>query len=357
MAANYGLLNNIATGLREGLVTYQTLSNMKNQQRQNDLLMQMQMKEKGYELTPSGELQQNLYGQGLDKLKQQQLAEELNLLNASSPKSKVYGQIFRESLKESFPTAAEGLDLSEGILSPKDYQSLLPIFKQDLATRLAMSNMAINQAKASSLSRPSAALTPGQKAADVAFGKSYSDWNAEGGRTTVEKNLGLLQDSINELKQPGEITGGLSTKIPGFKSDVAQSELNPQMLQVRDKARTAIQTSLRPILGAQFAAIEGEQIMNRAFDPKLNDEQNAQRLQAEFNAIQAMANDRDNAARYYEENGTLAGYKPATERSKGLISDSDSSEKVKVKDKQGKLYMLPKNQLKDALSQGYEEVK
>src|SRR5574343_1369352 len=47
MAANYGLLNNIATGLREGLVTYKTLSNMKNQQRQNDLLMQMQMKEKG----------------------------------------------------------------------------------------------------------------------------------------------------------------------------------------------------------------------------------------------------------------------------------------------------------------------
>ena len=57
MAANYGFLNNIATGLREGLNTYQTISNMKQNQKQVELQNKFYMKQQGLMQDPeTGEL-------------------------------------------------------------------------------------------------------------------------------------------------------------------------------------------------------------------------------------------------------------------------------------------------------------
>lgn len=154
------------------------------------------------------------------------------------------------------------------------------------------------------------AVTPGQKSTDTTFGKEYADYQAGGGRATVDKNLGLLSGAIKDLEAPGELSGGISGAAP----EIAQDYVNPKLASVRDKVRSAIQGTLKQVLAGQYTEREGQDIFNRAFNPRLSDEENVRRAKAELQSLTNMAADKDAAARYFEQKGTLNGFRPAQKK-------------------------------------------
>lgn len=98
--------------------------------------------------------------------------------------------------------------------------------------------------------------------------------------------------------------------------EYAQDAFNKQGAAVRDKIRTAIQASLKQILGGQFTQKEADAMFSRAYNPRMSDEENIKRATAELNSLRAMADAKEASGKYFEDHGTLRGYK-ATQR--GLI--------------------------------------
>lgn len=242
--SNYGLIGNIAGGIRETMNQYQTMQNMKRQKKMMGLLQGVQ------ENPITGEMD----------------------------------------------------------FTPEQKQ------KRDLEMRLLQSQIAKNyRGRADELD-----LTPGQKAADTTFGKEYADYGAGGGSATIDKNMGLLRGAIDKLEGKGGSkveTGGLSGYLPEWGQDLVASDV----ANVRDDIRSAIQTSLKQILGGQYTEREGKAIFERAFNPRLSSADNVKKAQAELAALESMAGQKDQAIRYFEKNGTLTGFKPM-----GLLKKKES---------------------------------
>lgn len=210
-------------------------------------------------------------------------------------------------------------------------------------------------------------LSPGEKKADQEFAKDAAEYYYGGGKATVEKNLGKLESAVQKLEQDGELGGGLSAYLP----DVVDDAVNPERAAVRDDIRSAIQASLKQILGAQFTEKEGQAIFERAFNPRLSDAENARRVRAELNAIKRMADQKDKALAYFRDNRTLRGFKPDTslmtaqtqaepsrtrEGGGGMVEPAayaDSGDKVRVSNG-SETYMIDMSDLPDAMEDGFE---
>lgn len=149
-------------------------------------------------------------------------------------------------------------------------------------------------------------LTKGQEAVDRAFGKEYADYQAGGGSADVEKQLKQLDQVANELSQPGnDYTGPMVGLIP----EKARAFSNQAAVDAKNKVEEVAQRNLRLVLGAQFTQVEGERLIARAYNPSLDPSVNAARVKALADQIRTAAKAKEDAARYFEENGTLAGWK------------------------------------------------
>ena len=61
-------------------------------------------------------------------------------------------------------------------------------------------------------------------------------------------------------------------------------------------------------MGAQFTEKEGERLIQRAYNPKLSEAENARRIGALADSVQESLEAKRAAAEYFEQNGTLRGY-------------------------------------------------
>lgn len=148
-------------------------------------------------------------------------------------------------------------------------------------------------------------LSPGELAIDKAFAKDYVDWTT-GGFADVEKNLTQLKDVELRLKSGKEnLTGPVIGKTP----DIIKNVANPAAIEVRDEVQEVVQRNLRLILGAQFTEREGEKLIARAYNENLDESVNAKRVSRLVKSIQEAAQAKQQAVDYYNENGTLKGFK------------------------------------------------
>lgn len=199
------------------------------------------------------------------------------------------------------------------------------ITEDPTAMKMLMARM-----RAKALSGPSAGL----ESADKTMGKEYVDYSAGGGAATTASNLGLLQGAVNKLKHVDVGPGGVEkpiknddsySGISGYFPEFVQDFVNSRGSSVRDDIRSAIQNTLKQVLGAQYTEREGERIFARAYNPRLNDEENARRAGNVLSQLQAMASQKDAAAKHFERFHTLEGFKGATalespiQESPGLI--------------------------------------
>jgi hypothetical protein len=182
-------------------------------------------------------------------------------------------------------------------------------------------------------------LTPAEKVVDQKFGKEYNDFVNGGGINTVEKNLKMLDDAIKLIKDSpdGDTTG----KMVGLADKAGTlSYTHPKAAEAKDLIGGVAQSNLRQVLGGQFAAKEGEQLLARAYNPAQPKKDNLNRLNALREQIANTAEAKSNAAMYYQDNGTLKGFKgvgaavdkPATETKEKKTRTLKSGKVVTIED-------------------------
>lgn len=181
------------------------------------------------------------------------------------------------------------------------------------------------------------ALTPGEEAVDRAFAKTYSEEFASGGIADAEKNLAQLEAVTAELTAiaKGESNENLTGPLLGRSPDFLKSITNQKSLDVRDRVEEVVQRNLRVILGAQFTEEEGKRLIARAYNPNLDEAANAERLKNLTTAMKAALNAKKEAAKYWEENGTLSGYKGSAIMSLSDIEGAIENPPTDLKSKYG----------------------
>jgi hypothetical protein len=151
---------------------------------------------------------------------------------------------------------------------------------------------------------------PGEIARDKEFGKEVADWRAGGGFAAVSRQLGQLGAGVDALDAAAAKGGGsrISGPIVGSLSDGINSFINPEAINTREVIEESIQSSLRKVLGAQYTQLEGEALLRRTFNPRLDEKTNATRARRVMHQLKTMAAVKDDAANYFEEHGTLRGW-------------------------------------------------
>ncbi len=146
-------------------------------------------------------------------------------------------------------------------------------------------------------------LTEGQKARDREFGKEYVGWTG-GGQADAEKNLSQLEAQIQRLESGENLTGPVIGRQPRAIAEIA----TPGAVDVQEQVEEVVQRNLREILGAQFTEREGERLISRAFNPRLDEATNAARLRRLATQMRKAAEAKSAMASYFDQYGTLQGY-------------------------------------------------
>lgn len=168
-------------------------------------------------------------------------------------------------------------------------------------------------------------LNTAEKAVDTKFGKEYADYFAGGGINSLEKNVEELDRAIKIIEQSKE--GDTSGKVIGLADKTGQlTFVSPLAADVKDIIGGVAQSNLRQVLGGQFAAKEGEALLQRAYDTGQTKENNLKRLRALYSQASKTVEDKKAAAQYYEQFGTLKGFK-------GTGSSAKKEETPTTKDK------------------------
>lgn len=149
-------------------------------------------------------------------------------------------------------------------------------------------------------------LTPAQKAVDSKFAVEYNSFVNAGGASTVDKILKDL-DTVETALTSGSNITGRGVGIADYTGTLAY--VNPAAQRAKDLAGGVIQSNLRSILGGQFAQKEGAELLARAYNPAASQEDNLSRIRNLKAQIKEALAAKIESSRYYEENGTLAGYK------------------------------------------------
>jgi len=185
-------------------------------------------------------------------------------------------------------------------------------------------------------------LSPGQEAADKKFGDAYQEWTQQGGSATVQGNLDSLKEAMAALQADSTLTGGTLEKSPFGATDAVQARVKPNAFAVKQKIYEAIQATLKSTLGAQFTAKEGEDLLNRSYDPRLSTEQNVEKLQHTIKKIQDKVDAFNASAKYFEEHGgSLAGQGLAAQQAAkksgvgGLTPEQEARRQALLKKKAG----------------------
>lgn len=149
--------------------------------------------------------------------------------------------------------------------------------------------------------RPSTAVTK----VDEAFAKEYIDLTAGGALTDAQKAVSQLDQVYSDLSS-GE--KDLSGTLISLQPRAVLAITNPDALDARDQVEEVVQRNLRLILGAQFTEREGVRLIERAYNPALDESYNAIRVGRLFDQIRSAAKFKLAMVRHYEQNGTLEGF-------------------------------------------------
>lgn len=154
-------------------------------------------------------------------------------------------------------------------------------------------------------------LSPGRKAVDQAYAPQYVDWRTTGGvdmATQMAQTSRALQDMQGAIERGEELSGPLIGALPRGLAAI----VNPQAVDTREQVEEVVQRNLRAVLGAQFAQNEGQQLVSRAYNPQLDTKTNVLRVQKLFESLSQAAQAKEAMAVFFEENGTLMGYRGPT---------------------------------------------
>lgn len=143
--------------------------------------------------------------------------------------------------------------------------------------------------------------TIGQDGVDRAFAKEYNDWSS-GGQSLAKNELNKLQGLADRLKSGEVTTGGLTGIFPDRMTSNA-------VLSARADVTSTVMKSLRALLGAAFTEKEGERVIKATWNEADSTKNNIERIERLMSDLDGQAIAKDKKAKFYEENGTIQGFK------------------------------------------------
>lgn len=136
--------------------------------------------------------------------------------------------------------------------------------------------------------------------------KRKRDAESSGERVQAGLSVQQLNQIADSLEKTDTATGPIIGLFPKWVRDV----VTPEGSSLQDAAERIVQGGLRATLGGQFTQAEGDRFLARAYNPRLDEKQNAANLRTIAREIAAMQLDKDNALKYFQTNGTLEGFTP-----------------------------------------------
>lgn len=127
---------------------------------------------------------------------------------------------------------------------------------------------------------------------------------------TDKVQAGLSVQQLNQIADSLEKTDTATGPILGLLPKVLRDVITPQGASLQDSAERIVQGGLRATLGGQFTQAEGDRFLARAYNPRLDEKQNAVNMRTIAREIAAMQLDKKNALAYFQANGTLEGFTP-----------------------------------------------
>ena len=151
-------------------------------------------------------------------------------------------------------------------------------------------------------------LTPLETELDKKAADDLVQFTIGGGFSDVQKGLSQLNIAKQTLQQQPE--GKITGKLVGAQDDTGILKYtNPTAQDTKEQVQEIAQRNLKLILGPQFTAKEGEQLISRVYNPALPQSVNAQRLGLLEEQMLSAAKTKQEAVDYYNTNGTLKGFK------------------------------------------------
>lgn len=145
---------------------------------------------------------------------------------------------------------------------------------------------------------------PGLKALDETFAKTLDGTSATQ-LSAARQDAASVASVLEKLETGENLTGPLIGSIP----EELRALIYPESTQAQQLVEQVVQKNLRAILGGQFAQKEGEQLVKRAYNPKLKPEQNAARLRSLLLTLDAAAQSKQAQTDYFLNNNySLRGY-------------------------------------------------
>jgi hypothetical protein len=154
------------------------------------------------------------------------------------------------------------------------------------------------------------------KALDRDYVKEHNEFIG-GGSAQAAQGLSTLKFAYDQLSKPGHsdtLSGpyvGTVESIPYIGRGI-QDIVWPEGSDVRNMIEQTVQRSLRPILGAQFTEREGTNLLNRVFNPRLEEWRNARRLNYLVTQMEEAYKNKVAMADWFNTHHTLYGFKGKT---------------------------------------------
>ncbi len=188
------------------------------------------------------------------------------------------------------------------------------------------------------------ALTPGQKAVDDEFAKTFTGFNSTGGANNtnvamaqIDKVIAGLQNGLNiQTGQPpvdptvAPIHTGLDTDRAAFDNSghptLIGKAVDPDLIAAKSNVDGAVLPLLKPLFGSRVTNFDASSSMSSmGLNPTATTQENIAKLQSLKSRLAGAQDELYKAGDYFTKNGTLAGYGGATaenQQSGGNITQS-----------------------------------
>lgn len=160
------------------------------------------------------------------------------------------------------------------------------------------------------------ALSPGQKAVDDEFAKTFTTFNNSGGANNTNVALKQIDSVIGQL-QNGQLNTGRLAERAGFDAqghaNIAGRMIDPDVAVQKNNLDSAVTPLLKPLFGARITNFDASSMMNSmGLNPQATNEQNIAKLNDLKQRLLGGQQELYKAGSHFNQYGTLAGYGGAT---------------------------------------------
>lgn len=246
-------------------------------------------------------------GGGQSQASTQQILELMSNPYATDAQRMYLGEMLQRSMPKTREQQLQNLLLEAQIAAAQTPKDTRPARQKEYDWLVGM-GMTREEAMIESGDKPLVDMggpqTAGWEKIDENFAEEWTAWTQSGG-SDMGRQIAQLQNVLDQLDAGQEITGPAF----GLQPDILQAFLSPDALDAREQVEEVVQRNLRLILGAQFTENEGNRLIARAYNQKLDPKRNAVRLRALIQQMQAAFEAKNAMVEYFTRKGTLQGFK------------------------------------------------